>query len=144
MPLIAFAISAEANNLDRFSAGAIAADQVAKDKREDPGFLGDKSGTMEALYNVIDMGKEAGLFSKLELMALEKIANNVSNKLIKRIPENLDEQTTRLDIDEPGNPLYDLNNNDRDVAILNGLISKYGLNTVQLWITSGEYSRDYM
>ena len=53
---------------------------------EDPGFLGDKSGTMEALYDVIDMGKEAGLFSRLELMALEKIADNVSNKLIKRIP----------------------------------------------------------
>ena len=55
---------------------------------------------------------------------------------------DLNEQ--KLDIEEPGNPLYDLNNNDRDVAILNGLISKYGLNTVQLWITSGEYSRDYM
>ena len=92
---------------------------------------------MEALYNVIDMGKEAGLFSKLELMALERIANSVSNKLIKRIPENLDEQ--ELDIDEPGNPLYDLNNNDRHVAILNGLIAKYGLEAVQLWVTSGEY-----
>jgi hypothetical protein len=55
-------------------------------ENEDPGFLGDKSGTMEALYNVIDMGKEAGLFSKLEVTALETIANNVSNKLIKRIP----------------------------------------------------------
>ena len=47
-------------------------------------------------------------------------------------------------IDTPGNPLYDLNNNDRDVAILNGLIDKYGLKAVQLWITSGEYSKDYM
>jgi hypothetical protein len=60
----------------------------------------------------------------------------------KRRLANLNEQ--ELNIDEPGNPLYDLNNNDRDVAILNGLIDKYGLNTVQLWITSGEYSRDYL
>ena len=60
----------------------------------------------------------------------------------KRRLANLNEQ--ELNIDEPGNPLYDLNNNDRDVATLNGLIDKYGLNTVQLWITSGEYSRDYL
>ena len=55
-----------------------------------------------------------------------------------------------MDISEPGNPLYDLNNNEEDVATLNGLIKKYtkdgyppGLTILQLWITSGEYPQDY-
>ena len=55
-----------------------------------------------------------------------------------------------MDISEPGNPLYDLNNNEEDVATLNGLIEKYtkdgyppGLTILQLWITSGEYPQTY-
>ena len=65
---------------------------------------------------------------------------------LKNLIRELNEELTGIDapeaIDTPGNPLYDLNNNDRDVAILNGLIDKYGLKAVQLWITSGEYG-DY-
>jgi len=53
--------------------------------------------------------------------------------------EEINEQ--KLDIDKPGNPLYDLNNNDTDVMTLNALIDKYGLEAVQLWVTSGEYSK---
>ena len=48
-----------------------------------------------------------------------------------------------MDIDEPGNPLYDLNNDDEAVKFLNGLMDKYGETVVQLWITSGEYPQDY-
>ena len=66
---------------------------------------------------------------------------------LKNLIRELNEELTGIDapeaIDTPGNPLYDLNNNDRDVAILNGLIDKYGLKAVQLWITSGEYGKDY-
>lgn len=43
------------------------------------------------------------------------------------------------DLDDEDTPLGKLNNNDKDVAILNNLIDKYGLKVVQLWITSGEY-----
>ncbi len=75
---------------------------------------------------------------------VEFMLNKAYNMLSKKLNIDSDLTEQKLDIEEPGNPLYDLNNNDRDVAILNGLISKYGLNTVQLWITSGEYSRDYM
>ncbi len=61
------------------------------------------------------------------------------------VPTNEGEEVNEqeLDISEPGNPLYDLNNNDGDVATLKGLIDKYGLAVVQLWITSGEYPQTY-
>ena len=61
------------------------------------------------------------------------------------VPTNEGEEVNEqeLDIENPGNPLYDLNNNDRDVAILNGLMDKYGETVVQLWITSGEYPQSY-
>lgn len=65
----------------------------------------------------------------------------------RRLADLNEQELTGIDspdsIDTPGNPLYDLNNNDRDVAILNSLIDKYGLKAVQLWITSGEYGKDY-
>ena len=67
----------------------------------------------------------------------------VQSRSTFEVPTNEGEEVNeqKLDIDKPGNPLYDLNNNDRDVATLNGLIDKYGLEAVQLWITSGEYSK---
>lgn len=55
--------------------------------------------------------------------------------------EEVNEQ--ELDIDKPGNPLYDLNNNDVAVDTLDSIIEKFGLTAVQLWITSGEYPQTY-
>ena len=105
---------------------------------------------LEDLAMAIEELEMSGVFddgNKAVEFMLNKAYNMLSKKL--NMDSGLNEQElTGIDspgaIDTPGNPLYDLNNNDRDVAILNGLISKYGLNTVQLWITSGEYSRDYM
>jgi hypothetical protein len=48
------------------------------------GFLGDESGAMEALYDAITRGKKAGIFNQLEIVALEKVANNLSNRLVKK------------------------------------------------------------
>jgi hypothetical protein len=48
-----------------------------------------------------------------------------------------------MDISEPGNPLYDLNNDSKAVAELNRIADKYGSLALQLWITSGEYPQDY-
>jgi hypothetical protein len=79
--------------------------------------------------------------------SLNKVFMTLEKKVkAEDIDSDLNEQElTGIDnpgaIDTPGNPLYDLNNNDRDVATLNGLIDKYGLKAVQLWITSGEYGR---
>ncbi len=65
------------------------------------------------------------------------------NNFKKFLNEGEEVNEQELNISEPGNPLYDLNNNDEDVAILNGLIKKHGLTVVQLWITSGEYPQTY-
>ena len=98
---------------------------------------------LEDLANAIEELEMSGVFDDGN-KAVEFMLNKAYNMLSKKLNIDSDLTEQKLDIEEPGNPLYDLNNNDRDVAILNGLISKYGLNTVQLWITSGEYSRDYM
>ena len=84
-----------------------------------------------------------------EVWTVDNEQDRISDSKKLNIDSDLNEQElTVIDspeaIDTPGNPLYDLNNNDRDVATLNGLIDKYGLKAVQLWITSGEYSKDYM
>ncbi len=100
-----------------------------------------RSEAVTNLIDAIEIAKNYNLFNTAQELALGQITTSLI-KNMARERGDLNEQ--KLDIEEPGNPLYDLNNNDRDVAILNGLISKYGLNTVQLWITSGEYSRDYM
>jgi hypothetical protein len=98
---------------------------------------------LEDLASAIEELEMSGVFDDGN-KAVEFMLNKAYNMLSKKLNIDSDLNEQKLDIEEPGNPLYDLNNNDRDVAILNGLISKYGLNTVQLWITSGEYSRDYM
>ena len=98
---------------------------------------------LEDLAMAIEELEMSGVFDDGN-KAVEFMLNKAYNMLSKKLNIDSDLTEQKLDIEEPGNPLYDLNNNDRDVAILNGLISKYGLNTVQLWITSGEYSRDYM
>ncbi len=98
---------------------------------------------LEDLASAIEELEMSGVFDDGN-KAVEFMLNKAYNMLSKKLNIDSDLTEQKLDIEEPGNPLYDLNNNDRDVAILNGLISKYGLNTVQLWITSGEYSRDYM
>ena len=98
---------------------------------------------LEDLANAIEELEMSGVFDDGN-KAVEFMLNKSYNMLSKKLNIDSDLNEQKLDIEEPGNPLYDLNNNDRDVATLNGLISKYGLNTVQLWITSGEYSRDYM
>ena len=67
-------------------------------------------------------------------------------KELNRFKEFLNEEEINeqvLDIDEPGNPLYDLNNDDEAVKYLNDLINKYGGTAVQLWVTSGNYPQDY-
>ena len=98
---------------------------------------------LEDLASAIEELEMSGVFDDGN-KAVEFMLNKSYNMLSKKLNIDSDLNEQKLDIDKPGNPLYDLNNNDRDVAILNGLIAKYGLNTVQLWITSGEYSRDYM
>ena len=98
---------------------------------------------LEDLASAIEELEMSGVFDDGN-KAVEFMLNKAYNMLSKKLNIDSDLTEQKLDIEEPGNPLYDLNNNDRDVAILNGLISKYGLNTVQLWITSGEYSRDYL
>ena len=105
---------------------------------------------LEDLANAIEELEMSGVFDDGNKM-VEFMLNKAYNMLSKKanIDSDLNEQElTGIDSPEaimtPGNPLYDLNNNDRDVAILNDLIDKYGLKAVQLWITSGEYSRDYM
>ena len=98
---------------------------------------------LEDLASAIEELEMSGVFDDGNKM-VEFMLNKAYNMLSKKANIDSDLNEQKLDIDEPGNPLYDLNNNDRDVATLNGLIGKYGLNTVQLWITSGEYSRDYM
>ena len=98
---------------------------------------------LEDLASAIEELEMSGVFDDGN-KAVEFMLNKAYNMLSKKLNIDSDLTEQKLDIDKPGNPLYDLNNNDRDVATLNGLISKYGLNTVQLWITSGEYSRDYM
>ena len=98
---------------------------------------------LEDLASAIEELEMSGVFDDGNKM-VEFMLNKAYNMLSKKANIDSDLNEQKLDIDKPGNPLYDLNNNDRDVATLNGLISKYGLNTVQLWITSGEYSRDYM
>lgn len=67
-------------------------------------------------------------------------------KELNRFKEFLNEEEINeqvLDIDEPGNPLYDLNNDKGAVKYLNDLMDKYGETVVQLWVTSGEYPQDY-
>ena len=98
---------------------------------------------LEDLANAIEELEMSGVFDDGN-KAVEFMLNKSYNMLSKKLNIDSDLNEQKLDIEEPGNPLYDLNNNDRDVATLNGLIDKYGLNTVQLWITSGEYSRDYL
>ena len=44
----------------------------------------------------------------------------------------------RYDIDDPNSPLGKLNDNDKDVAILNNMTKKYGKDVVVMWLTSGE------
>ncbi len=45
----------------------------------------------------------------------------------------------RYDIEDPNSPLGQLNNNDQDVAIINSMTKKYGLDIVLMWLSSGEY-----
>jgi len=61
------------------------------------------------------------------------------------VPTNEGEEVNeqKLDIEKPGNPLYDLNNNDVAVMALNNIIEKYGETAVQLWVTSGNYPQSY-
>ena len=98
---------------------------------------------LEDLANAIEELEMSGVFDDGN-KAVEFMLNKAYSMLSKKLNE---QELTGIDspeaIDTPGNPLYDLNNNDRDVAILNGLIDKYGLKAVQLWITSGEYGKDY-
>ena len=96
---------------------------------------------LEDLANAIEELEMSGVFDDGN-QAVEFMLNKAYNMLSKKLNIDSDLNEQKLDIDEPGNPLYDLNNNDRDVAILNGLIDKYGLKAVQLWVTSGEYSKD--
>ena len=95
-----------------------------------------RSEAVTNLIDAIEIAKNYNLFNTAQELALGQITTSLI-KNMARERGDLNEQ--KLDIDEPGNPLYDLNNNDRHVAILNGLIAKYGLEAVQLWVTSGEY-----
>ena len=48
-----------------------------------------------------------------------------------------------MDIEKPGNPLYDLNNDSKATAELNRIADKYGSLALQLWVTSGNYPQEY-
>ena len=45
----------------------------------------------------------------------------------------------RYDLDDPNSLLSKLNDNDKDVAILNNMTKKYGKDVVLMWMSSGEY-----
>ena len=45
----------------------------------------------------------------------------------------------KYDIEDPESPMYALEDNDQDVAILNNMTSKYGKDVVLMWLSSGEY-----
>ena len=54
-------------------------------------------------------------------------------------------EVDRFDYDDPNSPLAQLNDDDNAVNMLNNLISKYGKDVVQYWVTSGEYyDEDYL
>ena len=54
-------------------------------------------------------------------------------------------EVDRFDYDDPNSPLAQLNDDDNAVNMLNDLISKYGKDVVQYWVTSGEYyEEDYL
>tara|TARA_R110001599_G_scaffold99518_2_gene255129 strand:- start:136 stop:339 length:204 start_codon:yes stop_codon:yes gene_type:complete len=63
--------------------------------------------------------------------------NNFNLK--KYLAENKLLKENRYDLDDPNSPLYILNNNDQDVAILNNMTKKYGKDVVLMWLSSGEY-----
>ena len=63
-----------------------------------------------------------------------------NNRLLKEEME-----VDRFDYDDPNSPLAQLNDDDNAVNMLNDLISKYGKDVVQYWVTSGEYyDEDYL
>ena len=45
----------------------------------------------------------------------------------------------KYDIEDPESPMYALEDNDQDVAILNNMTKKYGKDVVLMWLSSGEY-----
>ena len=64
--------------------------------------------------------------------------------LTKYLAEGKLLKENKYDIDDPNSPLGQLNDNDQDVAILNNMTKKYGLDVVLMWMSSGEYGdREY-
>ena len=64
-----------------------------------------------------------------------------SPEYLAMVDADLDEgklNENRYDIDDPNSPLGKLNDNDKDVAILNNMTKKYGKDVVVMWLTSGE------
>mgnify|MGYP003627995189 FL=1 len=50
-----------------------------------------------------------------------------------------DIKENKYDIEDPESPMYALEDNDQDVAILNNMTKKYGKDVVLMWLSSGEY-----
>ena len=62
----------EASNLDRFSPGAIAADQVAADKKAD---------AVTALVDAIELAKNTGAINKAQELILDQVAASLIKKM---------------------------------------------------------------
>ncbi len=63
---------AELSSLDRFSPGAIAADQVAADKRAD---------AVTALVDAIELAKNTGAINRAQELVLDQVAASLIKKM---------------------------------------------------------------
>ncbi len=79
---------------------------------------------------------EQGVYSEDEAV---KLAKAWAKEKLSILAEAKQLKENRYDIEDPNSPLGQLNNNDQDVAILNSMTKKHGLDIVLMWLSSGEY-----
>ena len=92
-----------------------------------------------------DVTKDVAAYMNMHMDKIKKAglkASEPGGSSDRNFEEGLKEEDY-MDISEPGNPLYDLNNDSEATAELNRIADKYGSLALQLWITSGEYPQDY-
>ncbi len=79
---------------------------------------------------------EQGVYSEDEAV---KLAKAWAKEKLSILAEAKQLKENRYDIEDPNSPLGQLNDNDQDVAILNSMTKKHGLDIVLMWLSSGEY-----
>jgi len=93
-------------------------------------------GDLDILQNFVDRlgAKDRQIKKILKFILKSNILQDKTKDLSKgKVNEN------RYDLDDPNSPLSKLNDNDKDVAILNNMTKKYGKDVVLMWMSSGEY-----